>query len=99
MSGSYSRNKGRRGEQEIVNLLKKHGVPAKRISMMETGGIDKGDIKVAEIWTAEVKIGNQVPKFIYEARKTEDTQFLFCKRDRGKWLVVLDLEFFLNNFI
>lgn len=99
MSGSYSRNKGARLERELVNILKENNVPAKRISMMETGGVDKGDILVASVWVAEVKGGNQVPKFMYEARKTEDTPLLFCKRDREKWLVTMDLEWFLDTFI
>ena len=65
------RTKGRRFEQELVNILKENGVPAKRISMMETGGIDKGDVLVADIWKAEVKGGAQIPKFCYNARKSD----------------------------
>lgn len=34
---SYQRTKGANGEREIVNLLKSHDIPAKRISMMESG--------------------------------------------------------------
>lgn len=98
MSGKYSRNKGRRAEQELVNILKSSGIPAKRISMQETGRIDKGDIELAECWKGEVKDGIHVPTWLYNARK-EGEQFLFCKRDRKDWLIVMDLDFFLSKFI
>lgn len=98
MPGSYSRNKGARLERELVNILKSAGTYAKRISMMETGGIDKGDIEVAGLWKAEVKGGDQVPKFVYEARKVGET-LLFMKRDGKKWLICMDLDFFLEKFL
>lgn len=96
MPGRYSRNKGARLERELVNILKANDIPAKRISMMETGGIDKGDVEIAGIWKGEVKGGSQVPKFVYTARKT-DEEFLFLKRDRKKWLVVMDLDWFIEK--
>lgn len=95
--GKLSRNKGRKGEQDIVNVLKSYGVPAKRISMMETGGIDKGDVEVAEVWKGSVKRGQFIPQWYYKA--IENCQFLFFRRDREKWMVQMDLEFFLENFI
>ena len=99
MSGSYSRNKGRRLEQEIVNLLKDKGIDAKRISMLETGHEYKGDIALDDHkLKIEVKGGTQVPKFIYTARKT-DEHLLCMRRDREKWLVCLDLEFFIEEYM
>lgn len=86
-------------EREIVNILKENGFPeAKRISMMETGGIDKGDVYLTLDWRGEVKGGAQVPNFNYKARKT-DEKFLFMKRDRQKWLVLMDLDFFLETYV
>jgi len=96
--GKMQKNKGGRGEREIVNLLKSHDIPAKRISMMETGGIDKGDILVAECWKAEVKVGKIVPNWIYSARKSGE-DMLFCKRDRKEWLVVMPVEKFIERFL
>jgi hypothetical protein len=98
MSGSKSRNKGRRLEQEAVNAFKSHDVPAKRISMMETAGEDKGDLEVGGCWTIEVKGGDQVPKFIYDAIKNPG-HLLVCKRDRKQWKIVMDLEWFLDTFL
>ena len=95
MSGAKSRNKGRRLEQEVVNFFKDHGfMNAKRISMLETGGVDKGDVKVDAL-TLEVKGGAQVPKFIYEAVKSED-HILVMRRDRMQWKICMDLERFIE---
>lgn len=96
--GKSQRTKGGNGERELVNLLKANGIPAKRISMMETGGIDKGDILVAGVWLGEVKRGQHVPKFIYDAVK-EGESMLFCRRDREKWKIIMDLGFFIEKFI
>ncbi|MBD3366338.1 hypothetical protein GF360_03300 [candidate division WWE3 bacterium] len=97
MPGSYSRNKGRRLEQEIVNVLKDAGIDAKRISMVETGHHMKGDILVANHLKCEVKGGSHVPKFLYNARK-DGEDILFARRDRQDWLVCMDLEWFIENF-
>lgn len=94
----YQRTKGANGEREIVNLLKSHDIPAKRISMMESGNIDKGDILVAECWKAEVKVGKQVPDYFYKAMK-EGEDMLFAKRDRKEWLVVMPVDKFIERFL
>lgn len=98
MAGNYSRNKGRRLEQELVNILKENEIDAQRISMIETGHITKGDLLVHKKWKAEVKGGAQVPKFLYTAKK-DGEELLFMKRDRQKWKVCIDLEWFLENLI
>lgn len=97
MSGRKSRNKGKRGEREVVNILKANDVPAKRISPMEAGGEDKGDILVAEVWKGEVKLGSHVPKFMFDVKG--ESEMLFIRRNRRKWMVCMDLDFFLKNFI
>lgn len=97
MAGSYSRNKGRRLEQEIVNLLKGNGIDAKRISMVETGREIKGDIIIENTWKCEVKGGNQVPSFLYKAMKDGES-ILFAKKDRQKWKVCMDIDLFMEWF-
>lgn len=94
------RTKGANGEREIVNTLKEAGVPAVRISMLETGNVRKGDVEleVAGVWKGSVKLGQHVPKFVYDARGNGE-DFLFMRRDRSKWQVCMDLEFFLRYFI
>jgi hypothetical protein len=96
MSGRYSRNKGADGEREIVNFLKEHDIPCKRISMLETGHESLGDVEVAGIWKGQVKVGSHVPKFISEALAGQD--MLFARRDRQKWTITMDLEWFIKNF-
>jgi len=96
--GKSQRRKGGDGERAIVNLLKDNGVPAKRIAMMETGGIDKGDIEVAGCWHGQVKVGEYIPEFDYKAME-DGSEFLFKKKDRKKWLVTMTLDFFLERFL
>lgn len=74
--------------------MRDEGIQAKRISMMETGGIDKGDIMVAGEFS-EVKCGSHVPKWIYKVFK-DGEKFVFARRDRREWKVVMDLEEFLR---
>ena len=96
--GKMQRNKGKRLEQEVVNILKDAGIPALRTSMLETGGIVKEDVLIAGVWKAEVKGGQQVPKFVYDSMK-EGEQILLMKRDRKAWKICMDLDFFLEKFI
>ena len=103
MSGKMSRKKGKRGENELVNILKNHGVPSERISQLEADGERKGDVTVAEIWKGSVKYGKQVPIWLYKARANGE-QFLFSRRvsrsDRGyKWQITMDLDWFLKMFL
>lgn len=95
--GKMQRRKGAAGERELINKLKESGVPAKRISMMETNHEDKGDIEVMGVYKGEVKRGNHVPKFYSQSIKGSD--FLFSRRDREGWKVTMDLEFFLEKFV
>ncbi len=80
----------------MVNLLKDGAISAHRISMVESGHALKGDLLVQSKWKAEVKGGAQVPKFLYKARK-DGEEILFMRRDREKWLVCMDLEWFIEN--
>lgn len=91
--GLMSRRKGANGEREVVNLLKSRGIPSKRISLLETNGLDKGDIQVGHYQKGSVKLGSHVPKFLYDA--LGDCDFLFSRRDKQKWLVTMPLEWFL----
>jgi len=90
--------KGKSAEREVVNLLKDAGIPAKRISMMETGGIDKGDLEIAGIWVGQVKCGSHVPKMFYDVFRNGE-QMAFVRQDRKPWIVCMDLDFFLSTFM
>lgn len=93
-------NKGKGGEREIVNLLKEKGVYAKRIGMMETNHEDKGDIEfgfVEKVEVGQVKIGSHVPKKLYDFLAHEEVAFV--RRDRERWLVVCELDYFLEKYL
>lgn len=45
-----------------------------------------------------VKISEKAPKFLYSALK-EGENMLFARRDRSEWKVIMDLDFFMENFI
>lgn len=93
--------KGKNGEREIVNLLKERGLYAKRIGIMETNHEDKGDIEFGIVSEqkdiAQVKVGSHVPKKIYNFLDHEDIAFV--RRDREKWVVICDLEYFLKYLL
>lgn len=94
--GASQRRKGAAGEREVVNMLKDYGIPAKRISMMESNHTDKGDIEIGAGKTKDigsVKREQKVPKYVYDA--LGDCDYLFMRKDKHKWLVVMDLESFV----
>ena len=86
--------KGKRREREIANLLKEAGFDSYRISMMETAGVDKGDIQLDDV-VCQVKSGNHVPKTVYKFMENGEP-FLFMRRDKEKWLVVMGIEEFIK---
>jgi len=94
--GIYQRNKGRRGEQLAVNLLKKNGCKARRISMNESNRIDKGDVDMNGR-PVSVKVGKQVPIWCYKAIGNGEALAL-VKRDRKEWLVIMTAGEFFENF-
>ena len=94
--GRSQRVKGRRGEQQAVNTFKSYGFKAKRISPLEAGGEDKGDILVDNMWIVSCKIGKQVPIFDYKA--IGPAHFLVKRADRKGWLITMTLDSFIENF-
>lgn len=94
-------NKGKAGEREIVNILKSHGIYAKRIGGMETNHVDKGDLEFGVVAEekdiAQVKLGSHVPKKVYDFLEHEPIAFI--RRDRSRWLVVCELDYFLEKYL
>ena len=94
MSGKFSRDKGRRGEQEVVNILKAYGFStAKR-----TGEYVKNDILVhidahERIIEVKVRAKGCGAGLLYEA--LGDGIFaVIHKSDRMGWLITMHLETF-----
>lgn len=88
--GSLSRNKGRAGEQEVVNLLKDElGVPAIRnyAQQAHTGGVD---VLGVPGWAIEVKRGKEYingwwTQTAEQAARVGESPVLLYRLDRRKW--------------
>ncbi|MDD3089374.1 MAG: hypothetical protein WC261_10625 [Synergistaceae bacterium] len=91
--GKSQRDKGYRGENNLVNMLKESGIDAKRVPLSGATDFQKGDI-VANGMTGEVKIRGSGFKQIYDWLAAHD--FLAIKADRQQYLVVLPIEKFIE---
>lgn len=89
MSGRKSRNKGYRGEHELVVKLNENLISAKRVPL-SGGSWVKGDIILEGLGVGEVKLRADGFKEIYKWLANND--FLFIKRDRDQYLVVMPLD-------
>ncbi len=87
--GKKSRNKGYRGEHELVCLLKRAGINAVRVPLSGATEFAKGDVLV-EGRTCEVKLRKAGFKELY--RWIEGKDLLFLKADRKEYLVVMRVK-------
>jgi hypothetical protein len=105
MAGMKSRDKGKRGEREVVTLLRAEGIRnALRTATLQnvSGGVRAADV-LAEPLGVEVKRGRAVPlrRSIVDALDGERaaalyeqhlTPVLAHRDDGGRWLATLDLR-------
>ena len=91
--GKSERRKGYRGEYKLVKLLKEYGIDAKRIPLSGATEFQKGDV-IVENYIGEVKWRKDGFKEIY--KWLGDNDFLFIKADRKPYLVVMDIETFIE---
>ena len=90
MSGKKSRDKGYRGERNLVKLLNEAGIEARRIPLSGATWM-KGDLVIVNM-KAEVKVRKEGFKRIYDWLSGND--LLFLKADRKDYLVVMRLDLF-----
>lgn len=93
MGGKMSRDKGGRGEREIVHLLRDAGIPAKRVPLSGAAPGFKGDVLIGKgsgQKTAEVKRRAKGFRELY--KWLEGADILFIRADRRQWLAVLPLD-------
>jgi len=103
-AGRHARNKGKSGELEVRDLLRKYGVPARRGQQFRGGPGTPDVIHGLEGIHVEVK---RVESFsLYPAlaqAKDEadegDTPVVFHRRNEKRWVVVLDAEDFLDMVV
>ena len=97
-----SRAKGKRGELECVHYWKDIFPDAHRHLEFQEKEADEGFDVWLDHWNvAQVKVGQQVPKKVYqyiEQMKPKEGRFGFVqmKRDRKPWLIVMYADDFKN---
>lgn len=96
MGGKASRDKGCRGEREIVAAHLAMGFDAKRVPLSGLAEGFPGDITNLPYSSlpGEVKWREDLPKRLWEW--LEGRGVLFLKRNRYPWLVVMPLDEFLR---
>jgi len=97
--GKFSRDKGLRGERDLVNLLRERGIAAERVPLSGAAGGSFGGDVIATIGgekkLIECKVRADGFKQIYGWLGGND--LLAIKRDHDKWLVVQTFEEYLNG--
>jgi Holliday junction resolvase len=99
MSGRMSRNKGKVGEREVAQLLRDHGIPARR-GVQYQGGPDSPDVVGLDGYHVEVK---RTERFsLYAAleqamgeKPAGDIPVVFHRQNQRGWVVVLNAADFL----
>ncbi|MEM4546832.1 MAG: hypothetical protein QW328_08755 [Nitrososphaerota archaeon] len=87
--GKKSRNKGYRGEHELVCLLKRAGINAVRVPLSGATEFAKGDV-IVERKVCEVKLRHDGFRELY--KWLEEKDWLFLKADRKPYLVVMKID-------
>jgi hypothetical protein len=101
MGGRKSRQKGKRGELEVVHLLKAAGLEARRTGQDQAHqAMEKpGDVEL-EGWNVEVKRRGRMTLNVVreglaqasDAALISETPVVFWRGDREDWLVTMDAE-------
>jgi len=110
MKAAGKRQKGSRGERELVRILTEAGIPARRVplsgAMWATGF--GGDLLVGEapvshgniLFEAGTEVRWEVKRrrgFASIYKWLEDAAVLAFRGDRGEWVVVLRLDDYLKD--
>ena len=100
--GKRQRIKGKRGEREVVHILKRYGVEATRYAPMQASGYPEPDVKAVFPGGKEVHIEvkrradlpDYIKHFVY--LNNHKHRATFIREDYGEWMVILPLDFFLE---
>jgi len=95
----YQRDKGKRGEQQVVDFWKELFPKAHRHLEFQKIEANKGvDVILNEGMAVQVKTGKQVPiknyKFIEQIQEEDKITFVQMKRDRKEWLILMKANVF-----
>ena len=98
--GKMQREKGKRGEREVVELIKRHGFEARRGQQFK-GGADSPDV-IHNIPNVFVEVKYREKFSIYPAlgqafdeSEGNDVPVVFHRRSKQPWVVILRAEDFL----
>ena len=95
-----SKQKGKRGELELANELKKYGFDARRTaqyngkengSLADVVGLDGIHVEVKRVESGLKKIDDFIGQAIRDC-KDDETPAVFHRRNRSPWLVTMTLE-------
>jgi len=93
--GAKSRNKGKRGESEVVHLLRAIWAEVRRGAAQSRKGSDASDVEGSPYWI-EVKIGQRPNIIAAMEQAVEATDgrppVVFTRRDGETWLVTMRAE-------
>jgi Holliday junction resolvase len=88
------REKGKRGEREVVNLARAYGLDAVRTWETAQGANPECDVCI-QGEPYQVKFRRSF-KFLYDA--LHGVKGVFLKQNGGEWLIVLRAKDYLSNF-
>ena len=97
--GKASRDKGKRGEREVAELLRDHGIPARR-GVQYAGGADSPDVVGLDGVHIEVKRSETLALYpaleqALEDARPGDIATVWHRRSGRRWVVVLHADDFL----
>ena len=100
--GKLSREKGKRGEREVVALLKSRGFEARRGQQFRGGGDSPDVIHGMTGFFIEVKLKQQLNLFdvldqAEDEKPDAEVALIFHRKDKKRWLVTLDAGDFLDT--
>ena len=93
-----SKAKGNRFEREIVECCQAHDVPAVRAwgsNGRSIGMHEEVDVLINDEVRVQAKVRAKLPKYIIP---TDEVDIQVIKQDRGKLLVVMDFDDWLNDY-
>ena len=100
--GRMSREKGKRGERELANTLKEHGFDARR-GQQFCGA--SGDADVIGLPGIHIEVKRTESLSLYSAleqaeadAREDEIPVVFHRRNHKKWVVIMELENFLNMY-
>ena len=100
--GRMSRNKGKTGERELANILKEHGYNARR-GAQYCGA--NGDADVVGLPGIHIEVKRTETLSLYTAleqaesdAREDEIPVVFHRRNRKRWVVIMELENFLNMY-